>query len=227
MRGKGASVYEESIRVPLIVNDPRGVITAAPQRLRRQLTSSVDVAPLLLTIAAGSGEWRSDARLRHLAARPDLGAILADPAAAGRPFAAHTTDEVVTEFALDPHAAHAPLHVVGVVTPAAKYATYSNWRPGTTQPLARGQQTELYDYSTRDGRLELLNLAGSSPLEPGLRTVLDYAVSDEVEAPLPPPLEAARVRGVANWLETAAADARAARHERAARLEQRTGVGAT
>jgi arylsulfatase A-like enzyme len=227
MRGKGASVYEEGIRVPLIVNDPRRLLTAAPARARQQLTSSVDVAPLLLTIAAGSGAWRNEPRLAHLAARPDLAAILGDPSAVGRPFAAHTTDEVVTEFALDAHAADAPLHVVGVITPNAKYATYSNWEPGGTARRSRGQQTELYDYSSRAGRLELLNLAGNSPLEEGLRQSLDYALREEVEAPLPATLEAARQRGVADYLAVAAVEARMARRERARRLEGQLGSGLT
>ncbi len=51
LRGKGAGAYEEALRVPLIVKDPRGVLTTAPQQARTQLSSSVDVAPLLLTIA--------------------------------------------------------------------------------------------------------------------------------------------------------------------------------
>ena len=51
MRGKGASAYEEAIRVPLIVRDLREKpITKAPAQTRTGLTSSVDVAPLLLDI---------------------------------------------------------------------------------------------------------------------------------------------------------------------------------
>ncbi len=34
LRGKGASAYEEGIRVPLLVKDPRGVLTRAPGRNR-------------------------------------------------------------------------------------------------------------------------------------------------------------------------------------------------
>jgi arylsulfatase A-like enzyme len=46
LRGKGASMYEEAIRVPLIVADNGGRLGLEPG-VRRQLTSSVDVAPLL------------------------------------------------------------------------------------------------------------------------------------------------------------------------------------
>ncbi len=81
LRGKGAGVYEEAIRVPLIVKDPRGTLTSAPELPRTQLTSSVDVAPLLLTIASGSDDWRTEPRYAHLARRADLAR---DPRRPGR-----------------------------------------------------------------------------------------------------------------------------------------------
>ena len=84
LRGKGAGVYEEAIRVPLMVSDPRGVLTRAPEQTRTQLTSSVDVAALLLTIATGSDAWRSDPHYAHISGRHDLASILADPASPGR-----------------------------------------------------------------------------------------------------------------------------------------------
>jgi arylsulfatase A-like enzyme len=212
MRGKGASVYDEAIRVPLIVNDPRGALTAAPSQVRQQLTSSVDVAPLLLTIACGSGDWRSEPRFQQLADRPDLAAILANPSAPGRAFALHATDEVVTEFAKQPYAANAPLHVVGLITPKAKYATYSHWKAGTSKEIARGRQVELYDYSTQAGRQETLNLAGRSPLEEKLRATLDHAVRTELRAPLTPALHPAGVAGMSNYLQWAQLEASVSGH---------------
>ena len=214
MRGKGAGVYEEAIRVPLIVSDPRGELTAAGGVERQQLTSSVDIAPLLLTIAHGSGEWRSDARYSQLAERPDLAAILANPSASGRDFALHATDEIVTEFALEPHAADAPLHITGVITPSAKYASYVNWQPGTVSPTGHGEETELYDYTTIDGQLELANVAGSGPLDREMRTLLETATRTELEAPLPAPLRAARQDALASYVTLAAGAARAARAAR-------------
>ena len=223
LRGKGASVYEEAIRVPLIVNDPRGLLTAAPELVRSQLTSSVDIAPLLLTIACGSGEWRSDPRYVDLAGRPDLVTILADPAAPGRSFALHATDEVVTEFALQPHAADAPRHIVGIITPKAKYATYTHWRTGTVEPLTRSEQTELYDYSTRDGRLEIANRAGSHPLEDQLRTTLEHATREELHAPLAPRLHGAQQHAIANYLQISAAELDAAHASRLRQLKPISG----
>jgi arylsulfatase A-like enzyme len=210
LRGKGAGVYEEAIRVPLMVSDPRGVLTRATERIRTQLTSSVDVAPLLLTIATGSSRWRREPHYAHLAGRLDLAAILADPQAAGRPYVLHATDEIVTEFAIEQYAAQAALHVVGMRTGAAKYATYSHWPAGRIDPLYQGTESELYDYRTQAGRLELSNDAGRSPLEDQLRGQLERAVAEELRAPLPTHLGAAQARGMADYHATAKRAARSA-----------------
>jgi arylsulfatase A-like enzyme len=223
LRGKGASAYEEAIRVPLIVKDPREQLTRAPEQVRGQLTSSVDVAPLLLTIATGSDAWREDPRYAHLARRADIAAILADPEAAGRPYVLHATDEVVTEFAIEPYAAAAPLHVVAMRTPQAKYATYTHWAQSTIEPIAQGAEAELYDYSTQEGRLELDNVAGHSALEPQLRHELERALADELREPLPPALNAAHGRGFADYFSTARRSARGAAAARKVRSEKVVG----
>jgi arylsulfatase A-like enzyme len=227
LRGKGAGAYEEAIRVPLLVKDPRGVLTTAPERARTQLTSSVDVAPLLLTIATGSDEWRNEHRYAHLADRLDLARVLADPRAPGRPYVLHATDETVTEYAIEPYAADAPLHVVALRTAAAKYATYSNWPTLGIEPLADGQERELYDYRTHSGRLELHNSAGTSPLEASLRATLERAYREELRRPLPPHLRAAHSRGFYNYFALATSiTARATQHRaelEAQRLQARSG----
>ncbi|HEX4033148.1 MAG TPA: sulfatase-like hydrolase/transferase [Solirubrobacteraceae bacterium] len=206
LRGKGAGMYEEGIRVPLIVSDPTGTLGAMPNTLRHQITSSVDLAPLLLTIGAGSDEWRSDPRYAHLATRADIARMLSDPAAKGRNHALHATDEVLTEFALHPYAASAPLHVKGLITHDAKYATYTNWRHGTIEPLRNGRQAELYDYRTRGGFQEIDNVAGHSPREAALASALEQATIEELRAPLPFTLVAAQQRGFAQYHELAAVE---------------------
>jgi arylsulfatase A-like enzyme len=218
LRGKGASAYEECTRVPLIVKDPRGLITQAPAQPRTQLTSSVDVAPLLLTIATGSNEWREDQRYQHIAGRLDVARILADPSAPGRPYIVHATDETVTEFAIEPYAADAPLHVVAVRTPTAKYVTYSNWPYEGIVPESEGQEVELYDYGTPNGRMELDNVAGASALEDGLRAQMNDAFATELRAPLPASLGPAHARGFADYFSTA----RHASTSAAARRRQRS-----
>jgi arylsulfatase A-like enzyme len=223
MRGKGASAYEEAIRVPLIVKDNRGRLTSSPAQPRSQLTSSVDVAPLLLTIATGSSRWRGEAHYSHLAKRADLAGILADPAAPGRAYVLHATDEVVTEFAVAPYAADAPLHVVALRTAAAKYAAYNHWPEEGIAPLSRGEENELYDYRTHGGRLELHNGAGTSAHEATLRAQHERAFHHELRAPLPPRLGPAHARGFADYFSTARRAAENAAARRKLR-EERSGV---
>jgi arylsulfatase A-like enzyme len=210
MRGKGAAAYEEALRIPLIVKDFRGVFAAAPSKPRTALTSSVDVTPLLLTIATGSNAWRGEAQYSQIARRHDMAGMLTDPRARGRPFIAHCTDEIVTEFAIEPYSSKAPLHVTAIRTPSAKYALYSNWRPSTNTVVTAGQESELYDYSTRGGRMEVDNVAGRSNLEPTLRGQLEAAVSKELCEPLPTYLQAAHKDGYADYhtsAQTAAIEA--------------------
>ncbi|HEY2537133.1 MAG TPA: sulfatase-like hydrolase/transferase [Solirubrobacteraceae bacterium] len=217
LRGKGASAYEEAIRVPLLVRDPRGVLTSAPEIPRTQLTSSVDVAPLLLTIASGSDEWRRERRYAHIADRLDMAGILADPTAPGRPYVLHATDETVTEFANEPYAANAPLHVVALRTAAAKYATYSNWSDEGVRQLAEGQEHELYDYRTASGRLELENSAGRNSSEGSLQALMRQALAQELRRLLPPRLWAARERGFSDYFRVATRVATRAAEHRAER----------
>jgi arylsulfatase A-like enzyme len=220
MRGKGGGAYEEAIRVPLVVKDPRGVLTRAPGVARTGLTSSVDVAPLLLDIATGSPAWRKDKAYSHIASRHNLAAMLHNPSAPGRQYVLHATDEAVTEFAIEPYAADAPLHVVALRTPLAKYATYSNFASESIKPLAGGQETELYDYSTPEGRMELLNEAGHSPLEDKLVVLLQRAVRDELREPLPTRLYSAHKRGLADYFKTAEAAVLKATERRRERVEK-------
>jgi len=214
LRGKGAGAYEEAIRVPLIVRDPTGTLTRAPERLRTQLTSSVDVAPLLLTIAAGSDAWRREPRYAHLAGRLKLEQLLADPHAHGRPYVLHATDELVSEFAEELY--NAPLHVVALRTRYAKFATYSNWEQNAIAALALEQEHELYDYRTQRGRLEIDNVAGRSRLEQRMRTMLERAMAEELRAPLPADLAAAQAAGFEDYFSNAKHGViAAARHRRA------------
>ncbi len=202
MRGKGASAYEEAINVPLYVSDRRGLATAAPGVPRSQLTSSVDIVPLLLSLATGSNAWRAESSLRHLAGRADLAAICADAAAPGRSWVLHATDEDVTEFASDLHDAEAPRHVVAIRTAQGKLGLYSNWSDESIEAESTGQEVECYEYGTGEGRAELANVAGSSALEEQLRATLEQdAIPNELHAPLPGYLEKPQGRGIGNFYD--------------------------
>ena len=223
LRGKGAGAYEEAIRVPLIVKDLRGKLTSAPQTMRTQLTSSVDLAPLLLTIATGSDQWRTEAHYSHIAGRADLAAILADPGAPGRDYVLHATDETVTEFAVEEYASSAPRHVVAMRTQNAKYATYSHWGEEDISPVSEGEESELYDYTTASGRMELHNSAGGGQLEQQMREGMHRAFYDELREPLPTRLLAAHGRGFADFFSTARTAAAKAATRRREKVENSIG----
>ncbi|HEY5287909.1 MAG TPA: sulfatase-like hydrolase/transferase [Solirubrobacteraceae bacterium] len=223
MRGKGASAYEEAIRVPLVVRDLREKsIAKAPAQARTGLTSSVDVAPLLLDIATGFSGWRKGNDYSQIASRHEVGAMLGDPLAPGRDYVLHATDETVTEFAIEPYAAEAPLHVVALRTPKAKYATYSNFAPDSIKLLDAGRETELYDYSTIEGQMELDNVAGNSALEPKLNAQMQRAIRDELREPLPTRLYSAHKRGLLDYFNTAGKAALRAAEKRRERSERET-----
>lgn len=108
-------------------------------------------------------------------------------------------------------------------TPTAKYATYSNFTPGSIKEVAEGREVELYDYSTPEGRMELQNLAGNSSLEAKLSAQLQGAIADELRAPLPKRLYAAHKRGIADYFKVAAKSAAKATERRRERSEREAG----
>lgn len=206
LRGKGGAAYEEAIKVPLAVYDPSGTWNKQTGQTRKQLTSSVDIAPLLMTFATGGGAWRKDSRWSHLASRPRVEQILRNPAATGRPYVLHETDErLVEEGPTALLGGNGPTHITGIRTARGKFVTYKYWRPGTVKPRAAGTQSEAYDYTRRRGRLELDNekrkpRRRQAPVVKRLEKMLAKAESRELNAPLPPELEAARQQAVADYL---------------------------
>ncbi|MBU3062297.1 sulfatase-like hydrolase/transferase [Nocardia sp. NEAU-G5] len=203
LHGKGAAAYDEAIRIPLYVHDPRGYFSPAGGGggIRQQLTSHADLAPLVLTIGTGGNAWRSDGRYAHLAGRHDIAAISRDPSAPGRPWIAYATDEHSLEEAAVNFNHDAPGHVTAVRTADAKFATYSHWYPGRPQiDTTQDQEYELYDYSTPAGRLELDNTAkGGGRLRESMSRLLNHVVTTELHQPLPRYLHAAQEQGWANY----------------------------
>ncbi|MEV6065709.1 sulfatase-like hydrolase/transferase [Nocardia sp. NPDC052001] len=205
LHGKGGGAYDEAIRVPLYVHDPRGYFSPKDgTSTRTQLTSSVDIAPLLLTIGTGGNDWRADGRYEHLRDRADLAALCRDPGAAGRPWVAHTTDESTIEEAAIMFDRNAPGHVAMVRTADAKFASYSHWVDGRIQiDPGQEQEFELYDYGTEGGRLELDNQAGAgNPLRDKAAQLLDQVVREEIQQPLPGYLKAAQEQGIGDYLDS-------------------------
>ena len=217
LRGKGAGAYEEAIRVPLIVKDPRGKLTGAPssraqpaQLERRHRAAAVDDRHRLSRGAATPATPTS----RTAWTSPQ---ILANPDAPGRPYVLHATDETVTEFATEQYAASAPLHVVALRTPDAKHATYSNWSGEQMNrcPPARSAS------STTTPRIadawSSTTWRGAARWKEPLSALLASAYEQELRRPLPHPLRQAAGRGLFNYFTVAkriAARATAHRAER-------------
>ena len=199
LRAKGGGVYEEAIKVPLYVVDPRGWFSRGHESRRTQLTSSIDFSSLLLTIAHGSSGWRHDPRNAHLAKRADIAKIAHNRKVKGRSWVAHVTDETtVEELALsDLLSAKAPHHVTAIRTGRGKYAEYARWKAGTLEVVPGDVDRELYDYRTPQGRLELDNVIGrNDKLQRRMAQLLAGPVMREVRAPLPDSMKAARTDGL-------------------------------
>lgn len=203
LRSKGRAVYEESIRVPFYVKDPTGQFAANPEIERTQLTSHVDLTPLMLTLAYGDNSWRTAPELAHLARRLDMAAILRDPAAPGRPYILHTYEDhsIDAPTPLPPELTNVPQHVIGYRTRLTKLGIYSYWAPDSLDILTEGQESELYDYRTQMGRLELNNAATTQPgIYNPLYTALQQAIQRDLRAPLPAYLQPAQQAGVESYL---------------------------
>ena len=222
LRGKGAAIYEEGIRVPLYIRDPSSRLTPTPGASRTQLTSSADLSALLLTIGHGGNGWRSESKFSYLAGRADIAAIAADAKSPGRPWVAHATDDLSVEDmstllkspelqkifgAAGPPTnipTSAPSHIVAVRTADAKFGMYSYWKPGGMDvDSSRPIEYELYDYATTSGEDEVDNLAGRSAKQASLQALLDHEVLPELRAPLPAFLDEAQEQGLANMKELA------------------------
>ena len=206
LRGKGASAYEECIRVPLIVKDPRGAAhRARPNTPRTQLTSSVDLAPLLLTIGTGSDALaQRPALLAHRRARSTSRAILADPQRARRDPSCCTPPTRPS-----PSSRSSPTPPTRRCTSSRCARRRPSSRPTPTGPTKgssrrpQGEEAELYDYGTQGGRLELHNSAGRSPLEEGAARGIRARVQRGAARAAAAAAVAAHARGFADYFSTA------------------------
>jgi arylsulfatase A-like enzyme len=187
LSGKLGTAYEEAINIPLIVTDLTHRFTKQVHKPRRQLASSVDLVPMLVTLGnRGSISWRSGELAQIYGERLNLVELLRDPNAAGRDHILFATDEVLLD---ELNYLHAPTHVLAVRTHEAKLVTYAHWFPGTTRPIPESVELEFYDYATSEGRAE----TRSHPNDPRAEALADKLFNqyapEQMEAPLPPPLK--------------------------------------
>ena len=192
--GKTNSMYDEALRVPLIVKDPTGNFTGDITTVRSQLTSSVDLMPMLVGFAYGGqkSQWMQGDYAEMYGDRYDMFPILKSGSVAGREFALFATDEVCEskyDFATAPHGVtnqRTPTHIMGVITQQYKLGVYSCWPAGTTNPSLLDQQYEYYNYATTGGQQEVDNTYSTTPAAHLLKdNLMNVLVPTVLEKPLP------------------------------------------
>ncbi len=190
LAGKVGTVYDEALRVPLVVRDYTGRFATDNGSLRNQLTSSVDLMSMLVTLGHnGSRDWIRGELAQLYGNRHDLLSVVASSEAPGREVALFTSDEYISP-ALNYNLS--PTHIVGVMTGGVKLGIYNYWAIGTTQPVRAGHELEFYDHSTPGGRAELEN----RPNDPRAAALYERwnneLLPNEVRKPLPSSLQAAQ-----------------------------------
>ena len=198
LSGKLGSAYEEAIRVPLIVTDPSGRFAKQIDKPRKQLASSVDLAPMLVTLGnRGSHSWRSGKWARIYGERLNLVDLLANANAAGRHHVLFSTDEILPSAM---NYLRAPTHVLAVRTREVKLVTYSKWAHGTTRPIPASVQVEFYDYSTSAGQAETHSIPRDPRVKPLMNKLFGEYTSTQMEAPLPPSLRSTVLKARASYI---------------------------
>ena len=204
LQGKGGTVYDEGILVPLLVSDPSGIFFSTPANpYREQLTSSVDLLRMIVSMGhRGSLDWMTGDYKQMYATRCDLLNILRDPKTPGRLYALHSTDEFIPD-ANNYFQPPAPLHVIGLIKDAPnpapgtkqKLGIYTLWdayNPQQTQATVLFNdytQKEYYDHSIEP------NERTSTPDSPGAQKAIGELfggtagspdlLHTELQAPLP------------------------------------------
>ncbi len=187
LAGKVGTVYDEALRIPLVVRDHTERFATEPDRPRDQLTSSVDLMSFLVTLGHnGSRDWMKGELAELYGRRHDLLSVVRSSQAEGRSKAFYTTDEYVLpalNFNLS------PTHIVGVMTPTTKLGIYNYWAPTTVHPLAAGRALEFYDHTTPGGRAELDNRSDDPRAQELLEEWLNDDMPNEVRRPIAASLE--------------------------------------
>jgi uncharacterized sulfatase len=196
LQGKGGTVYEEGIRVPLIVRDQSNGFVTNPGE-RKQLTSSVDLLPMIATIGYGGIGWRTGDYQQLYGNRCDLLRILREPGAPGRTYALHSTDEFIPETYNfnDSH-----LHVIGQIncdsngTNKKKLGVYTTWKKegstdSATVEFPTRENVEFYNFNSQPGEV-VSSPFDSSEVQSALTTLFGNTqqpgtLFTELQAPLP------------------------------------------
>jgi arylsulfatase A-like enzyme len=155
LRGKGYTGFRESTQVPLLVHDTRGA-AAFKTGQRPILTSSVDVLPLLASLASGSEDvWmRDNVTYSTLwASRLSLFRQLFQSDLTGRSFVLQSYDEPAVQT--DPQGNPAKYHLVSYRSERVLLCGYFLWNEGTQRLNLQSAQWHAFDQPDGQQSLEL------------------------------------------------------------------------
>jgi arylsulfatase A-like enzyme len=193
--------YDEAYHVPLIVVDPTERFTGDIHMVRQELTSSVDLMAMLVTLGHnGSQDWQTGQLKRIYGGRHNMMPMLRSASAPGRDYVLLVTDEMtLSNYVYN----DAPLHITGLRTQSEKVVTYAKWRTLTSRIEPRSLELEFYDYSTERGRAELHNEPGDPRAKALADTLHTKIVPLELHAPLPGAYGIAQAQAKLRYLEFA------------------------
>ncbi|MGX2042120.1 sulfatase-like hydrolase/transferase [Methylocaldum sp. MU1018] len=194
---KMGTCYQEIVNVPLIVADPTGQFAGDIDTVRDQLASSVDLVPMLVSLAHnGSRHWITRGLRGLYGRRHDMIPLLKSAHAPGRPYVLFTFDELAPRYNFN----DSPPHVLGLITKNAKLGVYSRWQPQTTTIDQSSIELEFYDYATAGGRAETENTPDDPRVQKMLNRLLTDIIPNELQAPLPSPYGRAQTRARLKYL---------------------------
>ena len=185
--GKIGTAYDEAFSVPMVVVDPRGVLTGDIHTVRQQQTSSIDLLPMLASIGYGGRSWLTGDIGRIYAERLDLLPLLKSNRAKGRSHLLWASGEQPPKVL---NYDNVPLHIYAMRTPHYKVAAYARWVENTTRIDPTSLEYEFYDYRTERGRLELDNTFHCDPrAKAAARELLTVRLPRQLQQPLPAPYQ--------------------------------------
>ena len=193
VQGKVGSLYDEAWHIPLIVVDPTHRYTGDIEKVRTGLASSVDLMPLLVSIGNnGTRSWMTGDLAKIYGQRHDMISMLKSAEAPGRSYVLHTTDEIAPGYY---NPTGAPTHIVGLRMEDTKFGAYADWFKATSKINVSSAALEFYDYTTPEGKLELMNTADSDPRSASMfQTLLNDLIPNELQAPLPGELRLEQIK---------------------------------
>lgn len=153
LSGKEGTMYEECLKIPLIVVDPQHQFTGDIDIVRHGLTSSVDVLPMMVSLAYGNREWMTGDYAVVYDERLNMLPILKQHTEQARSHVLMASDEWKLNTL---NFNNVPCHILGVRTQNLKVASYTHWDKNG-ELLTTGMEVESYDFKTKNGQLEIDN----------------------------------------------------------------------